>query len=63
MKIKQTSKIYTVIEIGKQSAVCKDSKGEELHLARYKLPLEAVVGSKLYQDGFSMYKLIKEKDT
>ena len=63
MKIKQASKIYTVIEIGKQSAVCKDNKGEELQLARYKLPLEAVVGSKLYQDGFSMYKLIKEKDT
>ena len=26
--VKQTSKIYTVIEIGKQSAVCKDNKGE-----------------------------------
>ena len=63
MKTKQISKIYTVIEIGKQSAVCKDNKGEEFHLARYKLPLEAVVGSKLYQDGFSMYKLIKEKNT
>ena len=63
LKTKQVTRIYTVIEIGKQLAVCKDNKGDELQLARYKLPLEAVVGSKLYQDGFSMYKLIKENNT
>lgn len=63
VKIKQTTRIYTIIEIGKQSAVCKDNKGEELELARYKLPLEANVGTKLYQDNFSMFKLLKENDT
>lgn len=60
MKTKQVPKIITIIEINKQSAVCKDYNGEELLLAKYKLPLEADVGSKLYQDNFSMYKLVKE---
>lgn len=60
MKTKQATRIFTIIKIGKQSAVCKDYKGEELELARYKLPLEACVGSKLYQDNFSMYKIVKE---
>ena len=60
MKTKQAPKVITIIEIGKQSAVCKDYNGEELKLAKYKLPLEASVGSKLYQDNFSMYKIVKE---
>lgn len=63
MKTKQTSRIFTIMEIGKQFALCKDVKGDTLELARYKLPLEAAVGSKLYQDSFSMYKLVKEKNT
>lgn len=63
MKTNQSSKIFTIIEIGKQFALCEDAKGDTMELARYKLPLEASVGSKLYQDSFSMYKLVKEKNT
>ncbi len=61
MKTEHTIKLYTVIEIGKQYATCQTSKGEEIELARYKLPLEAEVGSKLYQDEFEMYKIVREK--
>ena len=60
MKAGQAARIFTVMEIGKQYALCKSAKGEEVELARYKLPLEAEVGSKLYLDDFSMYKIIKE---
>ena len=60
MKNNKPQKIYTIIEIDKQTAVCKDYNGEELRLDKYKIPLEAMVGSKLYQDNFSMYKIIKE---
>lgn len=61
MKTEQTARFFTVLEIGKQYAKCKNGKGEEIELARYKLPLEATVGSKLYQDDFSMYKIVREK--
>ena len=61
MRTEHTLKLYTVVEIGKQYATCQNAKGEEIELARYKLPLEAVVGSKLYQDEFEMYKIIREK--
>lgn len=61
MKADQAARIFTVMEIGKQYALCKSAKGEEVELARYKLPLEAEVGSRLYLDDFSMYKIIKEK--
>ena len=61
MKTDQSARFYTVIKIVKQYATCRNSKGEEIELARYKLPLEAAEGSKLYQDEFSMYKLLREK--
>lgn len=61
MKTEHAAKFFTVVEIGKQYATCQNAKGEEIELARYKLPLEAVVGSRLYQDEFEMYKIIREK--
>lgn len=61
MRTDQATRFYTVIKIGKQYATCRNSKGEEIELAKYKLPLEATEGSRLYQDEFSMYKLLKEK--
>ncbi len=61
MKTEHAAKIYTVVKIGKQYATCQSSKGDEIELARYKLPLEAEVGSKLYQDEFEMYKIIRER--
>lgn len=61
MRADQAARFYTIIKIGKQYATCRNSKGEEIELAKYKLPLEATEGSRLYQDEFSMYKLLKEK--
>lgn len=60
MKADQAVRIFTIMEMGKQYALCKNGKGEEVELAKYKLPLEAQVGSRLYLDDFSMYKIIKE---
>lgn len=60
MKIDQASRIFTIEEMGKQYALCRSAKGEEVQLAKYKLPLESQVGSRLYLDDFSMYKIIKE---
>ncbi len=60
MKEEHDRLIFTVIEIGKQYAECETSKGEKIDLARYKLPMDAVSGCKMYQDDFGMYKLIKK---
>ncbi|MGN0375902.1 MAG: hypothetical protein ACI4EN_10430 [Butyrivibrio sp.] len=61
MKTEQSARYLTIIEIGKQYALCRNPKGDEIELARYKLPLEASAGSKLYQDEFGMYKMVREK--